>query len=320
VNANQADAKVRAMCRVLQVSASGYYAWRDRLPSARSVANAVLSERIRQVHADSHQTYGMPRVRAELIDQGLVASRKRVAALMRQHGIRGISRRRGFTVTTRRDARQRPAPDLVQRKFEADGPDQLWVADMTYVPTWAGFIYLAVVLDVWSRRIVGWAIGESMTAELVLAALNMALQQRKPREVIHHSDQGSQYTSIAFGERCKKMGVRPSMGTVGDAYDNAMAESFFASLECELIERKSWQTKTEARLALFTYIEGWYNPRRRHSALDYLSPANYESKNRVRSLRGKHGLPTVGDCVAGATSPVDNPAPDHIEKAERLSM
>ena len=192
MNANQADAKVRAMCRVLQVSASGYYAWRDRLPSPRSVANAVLSERIRQVHADSHQTYGMPRVRAELIDQGLVASRKRVAALMRQHGIRGISRRRGFTVTTRRDARQRPAPDLVQRKFEADGPDQLWVADMTYVPTWAGFIYLAVVLDVWSRRIVGWAIGENMTAELVLAALNMALQQRKPSEVIHHSDQGSQ--------------------------------------------------------------------------------------------------------------------------------
>ena len=320
MNANQADAQVRAMCRVLRVSASGYYAWRDRLPSPRSVANAVLSERIRQVHAESHQTYGMPRVRAELIDQGLVVSRKRVAALMRQHGIRGISRRRGFTVTTRRDVRQRPAPDLVQRKFEADGPDQLWVADMTYVPTWAGFIYLAVVLDVWSRRIVGWAIGENMTAELVLAALNMALQQRKPNEVIHHSDQGSQYTSIAFGERCKKMGVRPSMGTVGDAYDNAMAESFFASLECELIDRKSWQTKTEARLALFTYIEGWYNPRRRHSALDYLSPANYESKNRVRSLRGKHGLPTVGDCVAGATPPVDNPAPDHIEKAENLSM
>jgi putative transposase len=173
---------------------------------------------------------------------------------------------------------------------------------------------------VWSRRIVGWDIGENMTAELVLAALNMALQQRKPREVIHHSDQGSQYTSIAFGERCKKMGVRPSMGTVGDAYDNAMAESFFASLECELIDRKSWKTKTEARLAVFTYIEGWYNPRRRHSALDYLSPANYESKNRVKSLSGKHGLPTVGDCVAGATPPVDNPAPDHIEKAENLSM
>ena len=320
MNANQADANVRAMCRVLQVSASGYYAWRDRAPSARTVANAVLSERIRQVHIDSHHTYGMPRVRAELLDQGVAVSRKRVARLMQANGIRGISRRRGFTVTTRRDGKQRPAPDLVRRKFEADGANQLWVADMTYVPTWAGFIYLAVVLDVWSRRVVGWAIGESMTAELVLAALNMALQQRKPSEVIHHSDQGSQYTSIAFGERCKKMGVRPSMGTVGDAYDNAMAESFFASLECELIDRKSWQTKTEARLALFTYIEAWYNPRRRHSALDYLSPVNYESKHHGASTpRGKHGLPTVGACVACATPPVDNPAPVNLERAENLS-
>ena len=159
-----------------------------------------------------------------------------------------------------------------------------------------------------------------MTAELVLAALNMALQQRKPEGVIHHSDQGSQYTSIAFGERCKKMGVRPSMGTVGDAYDNAMAESFFASLECELIDRKSWQTKTEARLALFTYIEAWYNPRRRHSALDYLSPANYEKRHcEARGPSVEHGLPTVGACVAGATPPVDNPAMGNIEMAENLS-
>ena len=162
---------------------------------------------------------------------------------------------------------------------------------MTYVPTWAGFIYLAVVLDVWSRRVVGWAIGEQMTAELVLAALNMALQQRKPDGVIHHSDQGSQYTSVAFGERCKKMGVRPSMGTVGDAYDNAMAESFFASLECELIDRRSWQTKTEARLALFTYIEGWYNPRRRHSALGQISPANFERKHVNRNCAPNTGCP-----------------------------
>ena len=184
-----------------------------------------------------------------------------------------------------------------------------------YVPTWAGFIFLAIVLDVWSRRIVGWAIGEKMTAELVLAALNMALQQRKPEGVIHHSDQGSQYTSIAFGERCKKMGVRPSMGTVGDAYDNAMAESFFATLECELIDRRTWQTKTEARLALFTYIEGWYNPRRRHSALGQISPLNYERKHidsiNSKPHRGQHGLPTVGACVAGATPPVDNPAHEH---------
>jgi putative transposase len=307
VNANQANAPVHAMCRVLNVSPSGFYAWLDRAPSKRSIEDAVLVERIRTIHADSDATYGMPRVRAELIDQGANISGKRVARLMRSNGICGVSRRRGFVVTTRRDERQRPAPDLVKREFTANGPNQLWVADMTYVPTWAGFIYLAVVLDVWSRRIVGWAIGEQMSAELVLAALNMALQQRKPDGVIHHSDQGSQYTSVAFGERCKKMGVRPSMGAVGDAYDNAMAESFFATLECELIDRRAWQTKTEARLALFTYIEGWYNPRRRHSALGQISPATFESKHR------EHAIPTVGACVAGATPPVDIAAPEFIE-------
>lgn len=321
MNANQAYANVRAMCRTLQVSASGYYAWRDRAPSQRAIDNAVLTERIRAVHTESDATYGMPRVRAELIDQGMRVSRQRVARLMRLAHIRGVSRRRAWVVTTRRDKDKPPAPDLVKREFKADGPNQLWVADMTYVPTWAGFIYLAVVLDVWSRRVVGWAIGERMTAELVLAALNMALQQRKPEGVIHHSDQGSQYTSVAFGERCKKMGVRPSMGTVGDAYDNAMAESFFASLECELIDRRSWQTKTEARLALFTYIEAWYNPRRRHSALGYLAPVTYESKYRNASaLSIEHGLTTVGSCVAAATPPVDNPATVHPEMTENLSL
>ena len=307
MNANQANAPVQAMCRVLNVSPSGFYAWLDRLPSKRSIEDAVLVERIRSIHADSDATYGMPRVRAELIDQGVKISGKRVARLMRSNGIRGVSRRRGFIVTTRRDERQRPAPDLVKREFTANGPNQLWVADMTYVPTWAGFIYLAVVLDVWSRRIVGWAIGEQMSAELVLAALNMALQQRRPDGVIHHSDQGSQYTSVAFGERCKKMGVRPSMGTLGDAYDNAMAETFFATLECELIDRRAWQTKTEARLALFTYIEGWYNPRRRHSALGQISPATFESKHR------EHAIPTVGVCVAAATPPVEIAEPEFTE-------
>lgn len=320
MSANQADAKVATMCRALGVSTSGYYAWRDRAPSARAIANAVLTERIQQVHVQSHETYGMPRVRAELVDQGEQVSRKRVARLMRINGIRGVSRRRGYTVTTRRTADGRKAPDLVQRCFEADEANRLWVADMTYVPTWAGFIYLAVVLDAWSRRVVGWAIGETMTAELVLAALNMALQQRRPEDVVHHSDQGSQYASIAFGDRCRKMGVRPSMGSVGDAYDNAMAESFFASLECELIDRRSWQTKTEARLALFTWIEGWYNPRRRHSALGYLSPANYEARHSGERPSGEHGLPTVGACVADATPPVDNPAPRTTENAEDLSV
>jgi len=243
------------------------------------VDNIVLTERIRQIHAESDQTYGMPRVRAELRDRGVTVSRQRVARLMRRAGLQGVSRRRAYIVTTRRDERQRPAPDLVQRRFQSDSPNALWVADMTYVPTWSGFIYLAVVLDAWSRRVVGWSIGEQMSTDLVLGALNMALQQRRPEQVIHHSDQGSQYTSLAFGNRCRQMGVRPSMGTVGDAFDNAMAESFFASLECELIDRKTFKTRTEARLAVFTWIEGWYNPRRRHSALGYLSPLNFERRS-----------------------------------------
>ena len=283
MNANQAVHPVRTMCRVLGVSHSGFYDWLERTPSKRSIENAVLTERIRQIHAASHESYGRPRIRAELREQGTRVSGKRIARLMRQAGLRGISRRRGFTVTTRRVARQRPAPDLVQRRFEAAGPNRLWVADMTYVPTWSGFIYLSVVIDVWSRRVIGWSIGESMTADLVLAAMNMALSQRRAPDVIHHSDQGSQYTSVAFGKRCKEMGVRPSMGSVGDAYDNAMAESFFASLECELLERKTFQTKTEARLAVFTWIEGWYNVRRRHSALGYLSPVNYEARTSINT-------------------------------------
>lgn len=277
--ANQAELPVRTMCRALGVSASGFYAWRGRKPSPRAIANAVMTERIRQINKDSYGSYGMPRVREELQEQGEIISRKRIARLMRVACIRGISRRRAFTVTTQRDQKQRPAPDLVQRRFYASGPDQLWVADMTYVPTWVGFVYLAVVLDVWSRRVVGWAIGDNMTTDLVLSAMNMALAQRKPEQVIHHSDQGSQYTSLAFGNRCRQMGVTPSMGTVGDAYDNAMAESFFATLECELIARKTFETRSQARMALFTWIEGWYNPRRRHSGLGYKSPMNFERIN-----------------------------------------
>ena len=190
--ANQVHYPVRTMCRVLRVSHGGYYAWRDRQPSARAVADLVLTERIRAIHAESDATYGAPRVRAELADEGTRVSRKHVARLMRRAGLRGVSRRRGWVITTRREPKARPAPDLVRREFAAAGPNCLWVADMTYVPTWAGFVYLAVVLDVWSRRIVGWALGEHMHAELVLRALDMALHTRKPEDVIHHSDQGSQ--------------------------------------------------------------------------------------------------------------------------------
>ena len=293
MSANQAELPVRTMCRMLQISASGYYAWRGRPPSRRAMADAVLTERIRAIHLASDENYGSPNIHAELRDEGTRVGRKRVARLMRKAGLRGVSRRRGFVITTRRDPKQRPAPDLVNRKFVADGANQLWVADMTYVPTWAGFIFLAIVLDVWSRRIVGWAIGEQMTADLVLAALNMAITQRQPKDVIHHSDHGSQYTSVAFGQRCTKLGVRPSMGSVGDAYDNAMAESFFASLECELLAKRSFETKADAKLALFSYIEGWYNPRRRHSGLGRVSPINFErSHAKGKSPATEHPIAT----------------------------
>ena len=264
------------MCKHRKVSKSGYYDWQGRAPSARDVANVALLEKVKAIHAMSDATYGMPRIRAELLDAGVVASRKRIAHLMRAAHLQGVSRRRGYTVTTQHNTKERPAPDLVKRQFVATDINQLWVADMTYIPTWAGFLYLAVVTDVYSRKVVGWAFGVRMTADLVIAALNMALLTRKPASVIHHSDQGSQYTSVAFGQRCKQMNVRPSMGTVGDAYDNAMAESFFATLECELIDRRVWKTQTEARLAVFTWIEAWYNPHRRHSSLGQMSPINFE--------------------------------------------
>jgi putative transposase len=234
------------MCETFKVSTSGYYDWVDREPCARHKANEALALQIHDAFTASDETYGMPRVRAHLRDEGFKASRKRVARLMRQNHWCGVSRRRGYCVTTQRDKRQRPAPDLVNRQFVATDINQLWVADMTYLPTWAGFLYLAAVTDVFSRKVVGWAFGVRMTADLVTQALDMALMTRQPHSVIHHSDQGSQYTSIEFGNRCKQMGVRPSMGSVGDAYDNAMAESFFATLECELIDRRVWKTQTEA--------------------------------------------------------------------------
>jgi putative transposase len=263
---------------VLGVSPSGYYAWRQREPSKRALANAKLLEKIREIHEWSDGTYGSPRIHEELKDRGIEVSLNRVARLMREAGLEGVSRRRG-TKTTRRDRAARPAPDLVERNFTATGPDQLWVADITYVPTWAGFLFLAVVVDAWSRKVVGWAMATHLRTELVLDALNMALWQRRPEAVVHHSDQGSQYTSLAFGRRCEEVGVRPSMGSVGDAYDNALCESFFATLECELIERRSFRSQAEARMAIFRFIEGWYNPHRRHSALQYQSPVSYERKH-----------------------------------------
>jgi putative transposase len=266
---------VATMCRVLGVSTSGYYAWRTRPRSERARADAELSLRIRAIHKHSRATYGAPRIHAELAAQGVRVGRKRIARLMEVAGIYGVSRRKWITTTTR-DRGARPAPDLVERNFSAPAPNRLWVADITYVSTWTGLLYLAVVLDAFSRRVVGWAMETHLRTELVLTALNMALGQRRPAAVIHHSDQGSQYTSIAFGMRCRQAGVRPSMGSVGDCFDNAMCESFFATLECELLDRRRFRTQAEARMAIFDFIEGWYNPRRRHSALGYQSPIDYE--------------------------------------------
>lgn len=277
MTAHQAQFPVRAMARVLRVSASGFYAWRSRPAPARAAADAALARRIRAVHVASHGTYGAPRVHAELRAEGTAVARKRVARLMREAGLRGASRRR-FPRTTRREPSHTPANDLVGRDFRAAGPNRLWVADITYVPTAAGFLFLAVVLDAWSRRVVGWSMATTLHASVVVHALEMAAGARRPDGVIHHSDRGSQYTSLAFGRRCEELGVRPSTGSVGDAHDNAMAEAFFATLECELLQRRRFASQAEARMAVFRFIEGFYNPARRHSALGYLSPIEYEAR------------------------------------------
>ena len=243
--------------------------------SARAKADEALAIGVRTIHAYSRGSYGAPRIQAELAGQGTRVSRKRVARVMRQAGLAGASRRKG-TRTTRRDPQARPAPDLVERKFHADAPNRLWVADTTYVPTQAGFLYVAIVLDVFSRRVVGWSMDRRHRTELVLGALDMAVQQRRPDSVIHHSDQGCQHTSFAFRERCRKWGVTQSMGSAGDCFDNAMAESFFATLECELLDRARFRNRRQARRAIFEFIERWYNRHRRHKGIGQQSPMAFE--------------------------------------------
>jgi putative transposase len=276
---NQAVFPIASMARVLGVSTAGYYAWRDRPPSAHAQADAALLKRVRTVHASSRQVYGAPRVHAQLRADGAKHGRKRIARLMRGAGLIGACHHQGGPTTTQRDREARPAPDLVDRDFTAQARNQLWVADITFIPTSSGFLYLAVVLDAWSRRIVGWTMANHLRTELVLDALDMAVGQRRPRDVIHHSDQGSQYTSLAFGGRCRETGVRPSMGSVGDAYDNAMCESFFSTLECELLASRRFASQAEAKIACFSYIEGFYNPVRLHSALGYKSSIAYEQEH-----------------------------------------
>jgi putative transposase len=246
------------MCRVLGVSPSGYHAWCKRPASKRAQADAELTTRIQAFHELSDRTYGAPRIHKDLIEDDIHVGHKRVGRLMRKAGLRGVCRRKRFRTTT--PGSEAVSRDLVRRDFQASAPNQLWVADITYVPTWSGFLFLSVVIDVWSRRVVGWAMANHLRTELVLDALEMAIQRRQPSDVIHHSDQGCQYTSYAFGKRCREAGIRPSMGSVGDCYDNAICESFFATLETELIDRRKFKNRSEAKLAVFHFIEGWCKP------------------------------------------------------------
>ena len=277
IDAEKASYPVTALCRMLGVSKSGYYAWRRRSPSKRSREDAALTEKIREVHRRSRETYGSPRVHAELRSLGIGCGRRRVARLMRVAGLRGCMRgkKRG---TTRRDSRAAPAPDLLRRDFVAAEPNRIWLADITYIPTQEGFLYLAFILDAHSRKIVGWSMDSHMKTELVVDALQMAVWRRKPSAgLVHHSDRGVQYTAISFGRRLAEVGIVPSMGRTGTALDNAMAESFVATLKTELlVHRRRFPDREVARSATFEYLEGFYNRRRLHSALSYRSPADYE--------------------------------------------
>jgi putative transposase len=278
IAAKKAEHPIKTMCRVLGVSRSGFHAWQSRPPSARSLEDERLTERIRQIHKDNRQVYGSPRIHAELVlADGEKIARKRVERLMRQAAIAGtVRKKRGRT--TIRVPGVRVCEDLVDRAFLAAAPNRLWVADITYLRTWEGWLYLVAVQDVFSRRIVGWSMADHMRTELVTDALQMALAQRRPEPgLIWHSDQGSQFVSLAFGQQARAAGIAQSMGSKGDCFDNAIAESFFATLKKELIHGRSWPTKAELRTEIFEYIEVFFNRRRRHSTLGMLSPANYEN-------------------------------------------
>ena len=279
IEAEKANFPIRFMCDRLGVSPSGFYEWRraQAHPCRRRVLDAQLTERIAEIHRMSRRSYGSPRVFDELtLGEGWRIGRKRVERLMRAAGIQGIhKRRRGCT---RRDPDAVASEDLVNRSFNPEGPDRLWVADVTEHPTGEGKVYIAVVLDAWSRRVIGWSIADHIRSELVVDALQMAVWRRRPPEgkTVHHSDHGSQYTSWAFGRRLRAAGLLGSMGSIGDAYDNAMAESFFSTLQRELLDQHLWHTRRQLALAAFEWIEAWYNPRRRHSSIGRVSSIDYE--------------------------------------------
>jgi putative transposase len=289
IEAEKANFPISLMCRMLGVSRSGFHAWLGRAPSDRELSDAWLLERIRQVHSENRGVYGSPRVHAELrLAHGVRVGRKRVERLMRKAGVSGlIPKRRGRT--TIRVPGVRVADDLVQRQFRPMAPNVLWVADITYLRTWEGWLYLCAVQDAFSRRIVGWSMADHMRSDLVVDALNMAIARRQPEEgLIHHSDQGSQFVSLAFGQAAGKAGIARSMGSRGDCFDNAVAESFFATLKKELIHRHSWPDREELRREVFDYIEIFYNTTRRHSTLGMLSPARYEERYSLEQLNNNH--------------------------------
>jgi putative transposase len=276
IRAERANHAISLMCRLLGVSRSGFHAWEGRAPCDRALSDARLSERIGEIHARSRESYGARRIHLELRDQGVRVGRKRVERLMRAAGLSGYVKRRKRT-TTIRVLGVRVADDLVGRAFNPSGPNRLWASDIKYVTTWEGTLYLASVIDCYSRKVVGWAMREEMPAELVVDALEMALSRRRPAgELVHHSDQGSQYVSLLFGRRLREAGIAQSMGSKGDCYDNAVCEAFHATIEKELLRRRSFRTRQEARTAIFDWIEAWYNRERRHSTLGYRSPEQFE--------------------------------------------
>ena len=282
ISAEKASTPVSVCCALLGVSRSGYYDWERRAPSDRALTDAWLIERIREIWAENRKVYGSPRIYADLrLKHGIRVGRKRVERLMREAGISGLVRRkRGRTTILVPDVRV--ADDLVERQFRPQAPNVLWIADLTYLRTWEGWLYLAAVQDAYSRAIVGWSMADHMRSELVVDALEMAVARRRPAPgLIHHSDQGSQYVSLTFGQAARDAGIARSMGSKGDCYDNAVAESFFATLKKELVHRRTWPTRRELTSEVFEYIEAFYNRTRRHSTLGYLSPADYENRTLI---------------------------------------
>ncbi len=277
IAAEKAAHSIAIMCRVLRVSRSGYHAWTQRPPGPRALEDARLTARIRELHRKRRGVYGSPRIWSDLtVDDGERIGRKRVERLMRQAGLSGLITKK-WRATTVRVPGVRVADDLLDRNFAAGAPNRCWVADITYLRTWEGWLYLVAVQDLYSRRIVGWAMADHMRSELVTDALEMALAHRRPdRGLVWHSDQGSQFVSLSFGQKARAAGIAQSMGSKGDCFDNAVAESFFATLKKELINRRSWPAKAELRTEVFDYIEVFYNRERRHSTLGQRSPADYE--------------------------------------------